>query len=73
MPISSVIDVTPSKPTPFALDDFDDEGSPELTAKRQRVWQRETTQSICSEIIDLVADENDHVSDTWMDKHMEST
>jgi hypothetical protein len=71
VPISSVVDVTPSKSTRFAFDELDDEGSPELTAKRQRVWQRETMKSVCSEIIDWVTDENDVLSDTWTDKHME--
>ncbi|KAF2448626.1 hypothetical protein P171DRAFT_216725 [Karstenula rhodostoma CBS 690.94] len=73
MPISSVINVTSSNSTWFTLDELDDKGTPELTAKRQRIWQNEAIQSEFSDTMDPMTDEIDAPVDAWTDKHMDGT
>ncbi|KAL1597021.1 hypothetical protein SLS60_008603 [Paraconiothyrium brasiliense] len=73
VPISSVFDVTPSKATQLVLDDIDDEGSLELTTKRQRIWQDKAVQDRSSDVIDqisedeLMTDEKGAVAEAWTD------
>ncbi|KAJ4346749.1 uncharacterized protein N0V89_010681 [Didymosphaeria variabile] len=78
MPISSVFDVTPSKATRLALDDIDDEGSLELTTKRQRVWQSKAVQDRSSDVVDLITedelmtDDKGAMAEAWTDKYMDA-
>ncbi|KAK7179567.1 hypothetical protein DPSP01_003651 [Paraphaeosphaeria sporulosa] len=71
MAVSSLIDGTPSKSTRFALHELDDEGTPELTVKRQRIWPSEEVRSTFSDAMYFMTDGNNAPVDAWTDKHMD--